>query len=63
MTSRYERLVDLRSAELRHVSGPRDAVRARRTGSVRAGARSELGHFLMRVGERLAAPSGTPVPR
>jgi hypothetical protein len=61
MTNGYDRLIDLRSAELRLVSGPSGTSRSRGAGRSRGPVRTAVGHGLMRLGERLAAPSGTPV--
>jgi hypothetical protein len=61
MTNGYDRLIDARSAELRQVRAPSGASRSRVAGRPRGPVRTAVGHGLMRLGERLAAPSGTPV--
>jgi hypothetical protein len=62
MTDRYAPLAELHMAQLRGTDGSRPMPSAFRGRSPRP-LRAAVGRSLVRLGERLAMPSGTPVTR
>jgi hypothetical protein len=62
MTDRYAPLAELHLAALRGSDGSSPTPSAFRDASTRP-LRAALGRSLVRLGERLAMPSGTPVTR
>jgi hypothetical protein len=60
----WRTLADQRAADLRQMAArPQRSGRDRKPAGARRRWRVAAGRALVRLGERLAAPAGTPVPR